>query len=85
MAACEETGGGQVINSLLAPPDSPLIDSVIVTIAPTWLGQGGVVVSPPRTLDGSGNPASPMRLAGVSWHPLGEDIVLCGRISRSSE
>ncbi|KAK0636957.1 riboflavin biosynthesis protein Rib7, partial [Bombardia bombarda] len=71
-------GGGQIINSLLTPPDSGLIDSVIVTIAPTWLGQGGVVVSPARA---TANAAS-LRLTGVEWHPLGEDVVLCGRISR---
>lgn len=75
-------GGGEVINSLLAAPDNELVDSVIVTIAPTWLGQGGVVVSPPRTLGADGAPTSPSRLTDVSWHPLGEDIVLCGKILR---
>ncbi|GAB1318963.1 2,5-diamino-6-(ribosylamino)-4(3H)-pyrimidinone 5'-phosphate reductase [Madurella fahalii] len=75
-------GGGEVINSLLAPPGNELIDSVIVTIAPTWLGQGGVVVSPPRTVGEDGTPAPPVRLTDVSWCPLGEDVVLCGRIKR---
>jgi len=70
-------GGGQIINSLLTPPNNRLIDSVIVTIAPTWLGQGGVVVSPPRV---EGEKAAPLRLTDVSWHPLGEDVVLCGKI-----
>ncbi|KAK0641632.1 dihydrofolate reductase-like domain-containing protein [Cercophora newfieldiana] len=68
-------GGGEVINSLLRAPENELVDSVIVTIAPTWLGQGGVVVSPERT-------GEPVRLTGVEWHPLGEDIVLCGKILR---
>ncbi|KAI5256331.1 hypothetical protein E4T42_01576 [Aureobasidium subglaciale] len=31
-------GGGVIINSLLAADNADLIDSVIVTIAPTWLG-----------------------------------------------
>ncbi|KAK3353048.1 5-amino-6-uracil reductase [Lasiosphaeria hispida] len=75
-------GGGHVINSLLAAPDNELVDSVIVTIAPTWLGQGGVVVSPPRTTAADGKPTAPLRLTNVSWHPLGEDVVMCGKISR---
>ncbi|KAK3936384.1 riboflavin biosynthesis protein [Diplogelasinospora grovesii] len=76
-------GGGTIINSLLSPPDNSLIDSVIVTIAPTWLGQGGVVICPPRKTGADGSPPSPLRLADVSWHPLGADIVLCGKIPRS--
>ena len=75
-------GGAAVINSLLAAPDNALVDSVIVTIAPTWLGQGGVVVSPPRTVGADGQPTAPVRLTDVSWCPLGEDIVLCGKLLR---
>ncbi|POR37638.1 2,5-diamino-6-ribosylamino-4(3H)-pyrimidinone 5'-phosphate reductase, partial [Tolypocladium paradoxum] len=73
-------GGGHVINSLLDPACHGLVDSVIVTIAPTWLGQGGVVVSPDRVKDGQGCPVPAARLSNVSWHPLGEDVVLCGRL-----
>ncbi|KAL2128485.1 hypothetical protein VTI74DRAFT_9117 [Chaetomium olivicolor] len=72
-------GGGEVINSLLTPPGNGFVDSVIVTIAPTWLGRGGVVVSPPRT---AGDNGRPVRLTGVTWCPLGEDVVLCGRIKK---
>ncbi|KAL2114411.1 hypothetical protein VUR80DRAFT_8101 [Thermomyces stellatus] len=72
-------GGGVVINSLLDPANHDLVDSVIVTIAPTWLGQGGVVVSPERVYEG-GNPIPAARLSDVSWNPLGEDVVLCGRL-----
>ncbi|KAK3294797.1 dihydrofolate reductase-like domain-containing protein [Chaetomium fimeti] len=75
-------GGGEVINSLLEPAGNAFVDSVIVTIAPTWLGQGGVVVSPPRTAGEDGRPAEPVRLTDVTWCPLGEDVVLCGRIKR---
>lgn len=75
-------GGGEVINSLLVPPGSEFVDSVIVTIAPTWLGRGGVVVSPPKTVGEDGKPAAPVRLADVTWCPMGEDVVLCGRIQR---
>ncbi|KJZ79897.1 hypothetical protein HIM_00611 [Hirsutella minnesotensis 3608] len=73
-------GGGRIINSLLDPRCQHLIDSVIVTLAPTWLGQGGTVVSPERVTDGHGNPIPAARLADVSWHPFGEDVVLCGRL-----
>lgn len=73
-------GGAEVINSLLAPESHGLVDSVIVTIAPTWLGQGGVVVSPPRVQDAQGVPLSAARLSSVSWIPLGEDAVLCGKL-----
>ncbi|CAI4210671.1 unnamed protein product [Parascedosporium putredinis] len=71
-------GGASVINSLLEPVNQVLVDSVIVTIAPTWLGQGSVVVSPDRVHD-NGVPVPAARLSDVEWHPLGEDVVLCGR------
>lgn len=68
-------GGGAVINSLLSPPNVSLIDSVIVTIAPTWLGQGGVMVSPPRP---EGHTLPMARLKQTVWRQLGDDCVLCG-------
>ncbi|KAL5594598.1 hypothetical protein BROUX41_001517 [Berkeleyomyces rouxiae] len=72
-------GGGDIINSLLQVGSQHLVDSVIVTIAPTWLGQGGIVVSPERVVEnGVAVPAA--RLSDVSWHPFGEDIVMCGRL-----
>ncbi|KAL4807031.1 dihydrofolate reductase-like domain-containing protein [Aspergillus unguis] len=75
-------GGGTVINSLLEPRFEHLIDSVIVTIAPTWLGQGGVVVSPEKRYDSTGSQIAASRLRDVKWHPFGEDVVLCGRIGQ---
>ncbi|KAI8944926.1 dihydrofolate reductase-like domain-containing protein [Xylaria longipes] len=69
-------GGAEVINSLLGE-NANLVDSVIVTIAPTWLGRGGVTVSPPRTLC-----APVARLSDIMWLPLGDDVVLCGKIAR---
>ena len=69
-------GGGKVINSLLGE-DADLVNSVIVTIAPIWLGQGGVTVSPPRA-----NVDRPVaRLSDTTWMPLGADVVLCGRVA----
>ncbi|KAF9632294.1 Dihydrofolate reductase-like protein [Lasiodiplodia theobromae] len=73
-------GGAGVINKLLEPQNVELVDSVIVTIAPTWLGQGGVVVSPPRRVDEEGRPVTAARLKEIKWCPLGEDVVLCGRL-----
>ncbi|THX22932.1 putative riboflavin biosynthesis protein Rib7 [Aureobasidium pullulans] len=71
-------GGGVIINSLLSAENAEHISSVIVTIAPTWLGQGGVVVSPPRT-EGSSLPVA--RLRKTKWQQLGDDVVLCGSLS----
>jgi 2,5-diamino-6-(ribosylamino)-4(3H)-pyrimidinone 5'-phosphate reductase len=73
-------GGAQIINSLLDQKYHDLVDSVIVTIAPTWLGKGGVVVSPGRVHDEKGAPFPAARLSKVQWHPFGEDVVLCGTL-----
>lgn len=73
-------GGSGVINTLLEPESQGLVDSVIVTIAPTWLGRGGVVVSPKRRFDAGGTAIPASRLENVKWHPFGEDVVLCGGI-----
>jgi 2,5-diamino-6-(ribosylamino)-4(3H)-pyrimidinone 5'-phosphate reductase len=71
-------GGGHIINSLLLPEHQPNIDMVIVTIAPTWLGQGGVVVSPNRCFNENQKVIPAARLSGAKWYPFGEDVVLCG-------
>lgn len=73
-------GGGFVINDLLGPgPAYSLVDSVIVTIAPVWLGKGGVQVCP----DGGSERLPVTRLKDVRWIPLGEDVVLCGRPNKA--
>ncbi|KAI2637076.1 putative riboflavin biosynthesis protein Rib7 [Hypomontagnella submonticulosa] len=74
-------GGGEVINSLLSAGNAQLINSVIVTIAPTWLGQGSVFVSPPRETSSDGGSRPVARLTNTTWIPLGEDVVLCGNIA----
>lgn len=78
-------GGGHVINSFLEPSAMSLIDRVIVTIAPTWLGQGGVIVSPARRFGSDGKAISAARLTDVKWYPFGDDVVLCGRMKIDAE
>ncbi|KAH7328194.1 dihydrofolate reductase-like domain-containing protein [Stachybotrys elegans] len=82
LASVMVEGGAGIINSLLHPACQDLVDSVIVTIAPTWLGRGGVVVSPERVQDDSGVPVPAARLSSVKWHPFGEDVVLCGKLQK---
>lgn len=74
-------GGGKVINGLLelANAGVDVVDSVIVTVAPVWLGRGGVAVAPERGNKGAGGP----RLGrGTRWVQMGDDVVLCGRIQK---
>ena len=70
-------GGGSVINDLLSPRNIGYVDTIIVTIAPTWLGKGGVQVCPDERLE-RGVRLPVARLRGVKWVPLGDDVVLCG-------
>ncbi|MCJ1350854.1 MAG: 2,5-diamino-6-(ribosylamino)-4(3H)-pyrimidinone 5'-phosphate reductase [Icmadophila ericetorum] len=73
-------GGATVINELLQPKYAKLINSVIITVAPTYLGTGGVSVCPPRPTDLTGQPKPVTRFQDVRWQPLGEDVVMCGRL-----
>ncbi|MCJ1313524.1 2,5-diamino-6-(ribosylamino)-4(3H)-pyrimidinone 5'-phosphate reductase [Agyrium rufum] len=74
-------GGGTVINDLLQPRHAKLINSVIVTIAPTYLGTGGVVVCPTRNVDANGRPKPVVRFTDTRWNQIGEDGVMCGRVA----
>lgn len=70
-------GGATVINTLLAEPG--LVDTVIITIAPTWLGTGGVAVAPaPRFASEQRTNAA--WLDNTSWRQFGNDVVLCGQL-----
>ncbi|KAL8656239.1 MAG: hypothetical protein Q9210_000389 [Variospora velana] len=73
-------GGGMIINELLSPQQSHLVSSVIVTVAPTYLGRGGVTVSPAPSQDGFGRPQPVLRFKDVRWQSFGEDAVMCARI-----
>jgi 2,5-diamino-6-(ribosylamino)-4(3H)-pyrimidinone 5'-phosphate reductase len=72
-------GGGVVINDLLLPRWLHLVDSVIITMAPIWLGKGGVTVCPSERRNEQGERTPVGSLKEVHWMPLGEDVVLCGR------
>ncbi|KAI4207583.1 MAG: hypothetical protein LQ348_000528 [Seirophora lacunosa] len=73
-------GGGMVINELLSPEQSHLVSSVIVTVAPTYLGRGGVTVSPAPSQDRFGRPQPVLRFKDVRWQSFGEDAVMCARM-----
>ena len=69
-------GGGRVIKDLLMGRNQKFISSVIVTIAPTYLGAGGVDVAPQRSIETQNE----VKLRDVKWLPLGQDVVMAGFI-----
>lgn len=78
-------GGAMIINDLLLPEHAPFISSVVVTKAPVYLGRGGLVVCPAaKPLEAGATPRPAVRFKDVKWQPLGEDVIMCGRI-RSDE
>ncbi|PGH13695.1 hypothetical protein AJ80_06200 [Polytolypa hystricis UAMH7299] len=73
-------GGATVISELLNPEYTDFIDSLIVTVAPTYLGRAGLGVSPDPKVDETGKPRAPLTPREVRWQPLGQDVVMCGKI-----
>lgn len=73
-------GGGTVLSELLNPEYTNFVDSIIVTVAPTYLGSGGVSVSPDSKLDTEGNPNAALNPREVKWTPLGQNVIMCGKI-----
>lgn len=79
-------GGATVLSELLNPEYTNFIDSIIVTVAPTYLGRGGVSVSPDSKLDQEGKPNAALNPRDVKWTPLGQNVIMCGNIrQRESE
>lgn len=72
-------GGASVINDLLARPH--LVDTVIITVAPIWLGTGGVAATPPPKTEG-GVRTNAVDLVEPAWRQFGKDSVLCGKLKR---
>ncbi|KAL4888529.1 dihydrofolate reductase-like domain-containing protein [Aspergillus ambiguus] len=73
-------GGGTVLSELLNPEYTQFIDTIIVTVAPTYLGSGGVGVSPNSKRDEEGKPNAALNPRDVSWMPLGQNVIMCGKI-----
>ncbi|OOF91256.1 hypothetical protein ASPCADRAFT_211085 [Aspergillus carbonarius ITEM 5010] len=73
-------GGGTVLSELLNPEYTEFIDTIIVTVAPTYLGSGGVSVSPDSKRDQEGKPNAALNPRDVKWMPLGQNVIMCGRI-----
>ncbi|KAF7591744.1 2,5-diamino-6-(ribosylamino)-4(3H)-pyrimidinone 5'-phosphate reductase [Aspergillus hancockii] len=73
-------GGGTVLSELLNPEYTDFIDSIIVTVAPTYLGSGGVGVSPDSKRDEHGKPNAALNPRDVKWMPLGQNVIMCGKI-----
>ncbi|MCJ1281344.1 2,5-diamino-6-(ribosylamino)-4(3H)-pyrimidinone 5'-phosphate reductase [Xylographa opegraphella] len=73
-------GGGVVVNELLQSEYTRFVGSVVVTVAPTYLGTGGVVVCPTRNVDALGKPWPVVRFRDVRWEQVGEDVVMCGKV-----
>ncbi|CAN3377240.1 hypothetical protein DIURU_003509 [Diutina rugosa] len=61
-------GGATIINDLLV---SGLVDSIITTVGPVFLGSEGVNVSPPSAIE---------RLRDVRWWTGVQDAVVAGRL-----
>ncbi|TVY87439.1 2,5-diamino-6-ribosylamino-4(3H)-pyrimidinone 5'-phosphate reductase [Lachnellula willkommii] len=72
-------GGAAVINDLLRQRNQHWIDSIIVTIAPTYLGEGGVHVAPFRNQTNH----KEFELSNVKWLDYGNDIVMAWTQPRS--
>jgi len=76
-------GGAEIINGILGGEEDAtreLVKAVVVTVAPVYLGRGGVGVSPERRAGAEGREV--VRFGDVRWVPLGDDVVLCGRVMR---
>ncbi|KAL4976519.1 dihydrofolate reductase-like domain-containing protein [Aspergillus desertorum] len=73
-------GGGRVLSELLNPEYAEFIDSLVVTLAPTYLGSGGVGVSPDSRCDTQGKPNAALNPKEVKWVPLGQNVIMCGKI-----
>lgn len=61
-------GGAYIINDLLLCPD--IVDSLIITIGPVFLGENGVSVSP----------KTPLSLKNVTWWKGISDSVMCSKL-----
>ena len=79
-------GGASVINRILAD-HADLITSIVITIAPTFLGKEGARIAPQMTAhtsapDGSMHRAlKKLNLEDVQWLPVGKDVMMCAYVN----
>lgn len=74
-------GGSKVIEGLLAAESRSLVSSVVITVAPVWLGRNSLLVSPDKSPQQNDSVALPeAKLEDTASHQLGADIVVCGRL-----
>lgn len=73
-------GGATVINTLFQQKYLHLVNAMIITVAPVWLGDRGVHVSPATVHASNGTAISAARLHNVKWQQLGSDVVMCGQV-----
>lgn len=74
-------GGAQVIQQLLALPQ--LVDAVIITVAPTFLGSKGVSISPAEKVSSNGEHINAAWMENTRSRHFGSDTVICGRFSKT--
>ncbi|KAJ3416684.1 2,5-diamino-6-(ribosylamino)-4(3H)-pyrimidinone 5'-phosphate reductase [Chytridiales sp. JEL 0842] len=74
-------GGSTVISSFLSADLNELVDKVIVTVAPVWMGNGVKVV---QTLDSTRNEArlGMAEMEEVQVAQFGRDVVIAGPLKR---
>jgi hypothetical protein len=54
------------------------ISSIIITVGPSYFGIGGTAINPPRSVQDKKEVA----FKDVKWVPMGEDVVMVGRVSQ---
>lgn len=75
-------GGAQVIQELLALPQ--LVNAVIITLAPTFLGNKGVSISPAENITSSGQHINAAWMKSTHSRQFGNDVVVCGRLAEEN-
>lgn len=76
-------GGAQVIKDLLQ--EKRLVDAVIITVAPVWLGKGGVKTAPPPAFLKDGARTTAAMLLQPEYFQFGPDVVATGWLYDSLE
>lgn len=67
-------GGARIINDLLNVKNNSILDSLIITIGPTFLGKDGIEV----------NPSNSLNLNNINWWSCNNDSVLCAHINNTT-